>query len=328
MRGGGPTSKGMMRPTWAFAIFSQLLLASATGAAAPPRAEGLVVLDLRFEDLPPAVADSVRQRVRAALTLKGYRVVDEAFARSRLRELAAPVGCGVGPCLSRVAKVFGVQRALVGGIGAHGTSYDFTLTLLETGGGSVLAQVNRRCDVCNFAEVEEAVSKATLQLHDQSLVFLSTRAVLGVQSTPAGAEVLVDGLSVGAAPIRSLLSPGRHVVEVTAKGLRSLKREVALEAGKTRTLTVNLVEAWANFPEGGSPPVPPRRGVPRWAKWVALGAGVSLAGVGGALWGIDGGTTSADERYVRDTRPAGVALVSIGGAAVIAGALLSILEDR
>ena len=58
-------------------------------------------------------------------------------------------------------------------------------------------------------------------------------------STPAGAEVTVDGRYVGSTPSVLGLTTGTHVVVVSMAGFRQWKRELAVEAGSE--LTVNAV---------------------------------------------------------------------------------------
>lgn len=58
-------------------------------------------------------------------------------------------------------------------------------------------------------------------------------------STPAGAEVTVDGRYVGSTPSVLGLTPGTHVVVVSMTGFAQWKRELSVEAGSE--LTVNAV---------------------------------------------------------------------------------------
>jgi len=299
-----------------------LLALMVVGVARPVHADAVAILDLRFEGLAPAVVEPVRQRVQDALIGLGYRVVDEDTTRKLLRE--APPGCRVGPCLARVGRLVKVERALIGAVASQGSSYELAFTLLETGGGTVVSQVNRRCDVCNFHEVEIAAGEAAETLHRQALVVLSLRSSLTVRSVPAGAEVIIDGLPQGPAPVRSLLAPGRHQVEGVTRDLAPLLRHLTLNAGEARTLTLNLIERH----DEQRVVVPARRHCcPRWLKWALLGGGLALVGPGAVLWAVDG-RPSVDERTLLDSRPAGITLVSLGGAAVVAGAVLAIVERR
>ena len=159
-----------------------ILLASHPAAASD---EELAILELRFTAVPPTVSHQIDARVQNTLARGGYNVIPEAKVQSRLKRAAISPGCTVGPCLQRIGGALGVRRA-VRGIAGQGTSYDITLTMLETSGGTVLAQVNQRCDVCNFKEVEEAAAVATERLHKQTLVSISTRSTLVLRSDQHG----------------------------------------------------------------------------------------------------------------------------------------------
>jgi hypothetical protein len=115
-------------------------------------------------------------------------------------------------------------------------------------------------------------------------------------------------------------------VEVATKDHAAVTQKVRLLAGKTATVSVTLLPRSAARPEGpvasrprGSPPSP------RWIKWVLLGSGVVVGGVGGGLLALDGREKS-DARYVHDTRTAGATMVSLGAAAAVAATLISLVE--
>jgi len=299
-----------------------LLLAPRSAVAGD---DNLAILEVRFTAVPPAMGDQIRGRVQDTLAKGGYAVTTEEQAQARLKRAAIPPGCTVGPCLQRIGRVLDVQRALVGGISGQGTSYDITLTMLETGGGTVLAQVNQRCDVCNFKEVEDAAAVATERLHKQALVFVSTRSTLVLRSDPPMADVLLDGLPAGKTPLRRILQPGTHAFEVAVQGHSAVSQRVQLAPGKTETINVKLVpKLMESLADRATAPRPPRS--PGWIKWAVLGTGVVVGGVGGGLLALDG-RESSDPRYVHDTRGAGVAMVSLGAAAAVAGLLIAVKES-
>ncbi|NUP05559.1 MAG: PEGA domain-containing protein [Polyangiaceae bacterium] len=87
---------------------------------------------------------------------------------------------------------------------------------------------------------------------------------------PSGAEVQVDGIVVGTAPLLTPIDadPGPHDLIVTENGHHPHIERVQLERGKTKSITVDL------------DPTPQRIGA-----WVAIGAGA--AGVAtGVVFGV------------------------------------------
>ena len=281
-----------------------ILLASHPAAASD---EELAILELRFTAVPPTVSHQIHARVQNTLARGGYNVIPEAKVQSRLKRAA------ISPRLHRGPLPPADRRRARGAAGRcrrdrrTGTSYDITLTMLETSGGTVLAQVNQRCDVCNFKEVEEAAAVATERLHKQTLVFISTRSTLVLRSNPTRAEVLLDGLPAGKTPLRRLLPPGAHTYEVAAEG-RSAVQAGALEPGKVKSIRVKLVPRLMGSATNRRT-TPRSRRSPRWVKWAVLGTTVVAGGVGGGLLALDG-RESSDPRYVHDTRGAGVTMIA------------------
>lgn len=286
-------------------------------------AETLAILDLRFEGVPPALIGPVRLRIQDSLAGLGYRVTDQVTARFQLRE--SPPGCTAGPCLARVGRTLQVELALVGALGSIGSSYELTLTMLETGGGTVVAQVSQRCDVCNFREVEIAAGRCAEKLHRQARAVLAMRSSLRIVSVPPGAEVVIDGLPQGPAPVRGLLPAGRHTVEALARGLPPLQRELELRAGEARSLTLDLIARRDELRLTSAAPAKTR--YPEWVKWVFFSSGLAMVGPGAVLWAVDGRGGPAPGQGL-DTAPAGIALTSAGGAALVAGTLLLVFEQR
>jgi len=284
----------------------------------------MAVVDLRFTAVPPSVQQQIRNRIHQTLLKEGYQVISEATAASRLKQVSIPPGCTVGPCLVQVGHALKVDRVVMGGVAGQGSSYDITLTLLETRGGTVLAQTNHRCDVCSFKEVEDATAVASERLHRQSLVFLSKRAILVVHSQPTGADILLDGLPSGRTPSRFILNPGVHTLEVATRGHSAVTQQLQLEMGRTHTVRVTLIPKLTESLIDSKRPRQAHR-APGWIKWVVLGTGVVVGGVGGGLLAMDGRETS-DPRYVHDTRMAGVTLISLGAATAVAGILMSLVD--
>lgn len=61
-----------------------------------------------------------------------------------------------------------------------------------------------------------------------------------VSSTPAGADVMVDGAFVGNAPANLKLPPGRHSVAVTSSGFRPWSRDLTVLAASETNLNAVL----------------------------------------------------------------------------------------
>jgi hypothetical protein len=63
---------------------------------------------------------------------------------------------------------------------------------------------------------------------------------VNVQSTPAGADVAVDGAFVGNAPAALKLTPGKHTVAVTSSGFKEWSRDMTVLAASETNLNATL----------------------------------------------------------------------------------------
>ena len=89
-------------------------------------------------------------------------------------------------------------------------------------------------------------------------------AALAVEGLPDGAEVLVDGMAVGNAPLSGdlYLEPGRHVIEVNTGGNASQKREVTGIKGERHSVVFAAGPKTEMASAGGEPirPISPQPG--------------------------------------------------------------------
>ncbi|WP_438027953.1 PEGA domain-containing protein [Sorangium sp. So ce233] len=112
-------------------------------------------------------------------------------------------------------------------------------------------------------------------------------AAVTVRVAPDGAEVTVDGTSVGRAPLADpvFLDPGRHEVGAKLDGYVPQAQPVAAAAGGTETVVLELkrVPALDAKRAGAGPDVPPAPGVSRDGGRTAVLVGGGIAtGVGAA----------------------------------------------
>ena len=168
-----------------------------------------------------------------------------------------------------------------------------------------------------------------------------------VEGEPAGANVTVDGRSVGTLPdaVAPNIRPGPHNVAVSLPGFQPWTRRVEVAAGETMSMVVALLPA-----PSGPPPATDRPAYTAWG-WSTLGTGLVFAGVGAGLLGrsftiqddlrelnerhrnddLDFASYSSQFGALRDTQeimyPSGIALLGVGGALTATGILLLLLPD-
>lgn len=208
------------------------------------------------------------------------------------------------------------------------TDRDYTIQfeLLDASGASV-AKTESSCDIC--AETEAAAQTGRdLGAFLESNVKATDTAVR-ITSTPSGANVLIDGTSVGTTPYEAPIEPGKHTVALERDGYQSSSREFAAAEGKQSEMHVDLVGR-------SSPTQPAREPSPRGKKaawvagWVGIGVGVALLTTGIALLAIDGKEIKNDCsgsnidafgncKYRYETTGGGVAATVVGVAFAGAG---------
>jgi PEGA domain/PDZ domain len=71
---------------------------------------------------------------------------------------------------------------------------------------------------------------------------------IGLQASPDGADIMVDGAFVGNAPANLKLAPGKHSVEVSAPGYSKWQREVSVFGGSETHLAITLKKAADSAP--------------------------------------------------------------------------------
>lgn len=139
-------------------------------------------------------------------------------------------------------------------------------------------------------------------------VTLRRKALLHLDIRPEGAEVLLDGESLGHAPLPPFeVDPGTHDLLVRHPTHERGRQTLQLHAGETRTVKVALLAT--GLPPAEAPAlVAPKPPPPWYGPWagIALASGLILGGAGGTLVAVD-------------EEAAGWSLVGLGGAALVTG---------
>jgi hypothetical protein len=314
-----------MRNSWSRGVAA--LVAIALGAAASNVQAGApsddrTVLAWTVEvdaSLEAAARSELATGVRTGLQRASATVVTVDPARA-----AEAAACTDAPCISAIARAQGVRWVVRPQVHIDDRNFTITATLLDANDGSVVGTVDATCELCGTAEVAEELAHQVATLAGKLDRVEPDPAQLVLGTDPDGAEISVDGRSVGRSPQSLRLTPGRHRLEVRKPGFVAIDRSVDLVAGVRETLTLELERS--------------RRPLLGVGLGVMFG-GVALAAAGAPLWALDGrpyrGRCSGDDvdyagrcRFDYDTKAAGTALVSVGIAAVVTGIVLIALQAR
>jgi hypothetical protein len=130
-----------------------------------------------------------------------------------------------------------------------------------------------------------------------------------LKSNPMGARIVIDGQAIGVTPLDWDLPRGKHTIEMDKPGFIPASREVVVVTDQTEVVSLAL-----------APAVAPERGI-AWSRIAPLAmviAGAGAIAAGGVMVAIDQDLGPSEPAVIRNTGPAGVALM-IGGA-VVSGA--------
>ncbi len=199
------------------------------------------------------------------------------------------------------------------------SDYEVSLTVTAATGESVVAEASETCELCGVAELRDTIVAVTARLR-QRLDLAAEESQLVVDSSPSGATVRLDGAAIGATPLQAEILAGEHDLSVEHRGFVRETSAFVARPGAEAQFSVSLRRQ-------------PHR---RWLPWTMLGVGIASAAAGGALIAVDGDPIASDCNpdssgnceFLRKTQTGGIALVGVGGAAIVTGVVLAIAWRR
>lgn len=186
----------------------------------------------------------------------------------------------------------------------------------------------RFCDHCT----DDVLARLATELTRDLLREVATRSghtVVAIRTVPRGAEIALDGKTIGISDQSVNTYPGSHSVQLTLDGYEVTTRTVAADEGKTAEVQVTLSKTKALGPQPARPPssdvVSGPTGfaaLPRWVAWTGLGVGALVAGTGIVLQSSKDSPPKGQAQPKRLVSTPGVALIASGGAIAIASTIL------
>jgi len=303
------------------------LILPALALQAAEKRERIAVLEVAIEgDAPPELRAQIGKSVDAGLRAAGLEVVARDEVAGKLRNARSLVGCFSTTCLARIGNVVGAKRFLRARVEASGAAYTLELELLAADApGGLVERVERNCPVCTLREVTDLAGKAAVEL-----VNGRTTAHVSIDTQPPGAQVSIDGVVAGDAPVETDLDAGAHDFRATLpRGYRPADARRQLVPGERAEVLLELAPEPV-LPAPAPRPVETASRFGAW-KWAAAGGAVALVAGGVALLALDGGTTDCSAgtpcKSLYDTKTAGIAAL-VGGAALGGLSAYLFLNDR
>ncbi len=232
-----------------------------------------------------------------------------------------------------------------------GTSdYRFILKLLDVA-NEKRTELQDECAVCSEDEAKVSLLKLVDSLSAafkepapsaESAVVAIPTTPMKVTSTPEGAEVFLDGVSIGETPLYTVIPQGEHKINVSKGGYRVQERVISASS-LPLDLPFPLNAAWdggntisqSSGSIGATPAIPTtvmlesyepdEHEISREFGWTLIGSGIALSAFGFALTWIDGDPSCKDGRGIRecphvyDTKSLGIPVLGVGGGLFGAG---------
>lgn len=209
------------------------------------------------------------------------------------------------------------------------------LELVDVAVGETAAREASDCTPCTVAQATAKLSDKLPALVGKALE--RPRGRIEVTSEPAGAAVRLDGHLLGMTPYQAVIWAGSHQLTLKKEGFEEHAQPIEASDGQTRQLAVSLVALPPPPVVVAAKPVAPPPTRPLWrllGGGIALGAGAVLVGFGISALAVNG--NCVDQPFTRNatctdiyaTRSTGGALVGVGGAIMIGGAVLIALPPR
>jgi hypothetical protein len=252
----------------------------------------------------------------------GFGTVTYEALRASL-DGSALLDCTSRTCLEQISDEVGARHFLRLLVESSGAAYSVKLELLDLE-GQVVHKLDDSCAVCTITDLNEMVERLAADL-------ITTRdetpLPILLVTQPAGAELMIDGKSVGAAPYSGMISPGPHSITAHLAGHEESEKTIEISRSDVvQRFEIILVPATNGAKPGTDQPRPYKT----W-KWVtAGGAGAALV-TGIYLLAIDGNVTcssTTDECPERLNTLAGGLTTTLAGVGLGAASAWMFLRDR
>jgi hypothetical protein len=301
-----------------------LALLLCLGAARPAHAQKAAVL-VGGPVLPEA-REIIAAAARGRIVDQRWKLVEPPpMPEMDLHDILTCVNGAITPgCTKDVRQSTPVERLLVLSARNEGsrTTYSTVVNawLLDGTGALVVARSKICPSHCKPGFLETAVNELVSSILKEADDKLRP-TVLAIRSTPEGADVEVDGETVGATNLDHAVTPGPHRVVVRKEGFEPVTREVVAVERQTIAVEVEL-QAEAGILDGPRNPI---------YGYIGAGVGAALLGAGAYLVITDedaaDGNQDGNLSAYNDTAPLGVALGAAGLAVAGAGLAWLLLPE-
>ncbi len=312
-----------MRRATLTAIVTLTTLLPLPGWAMAPTRAGVLPLEVHGK-LPPNGVERFSATIDEGLASSGVTVVTAAEL-AKVAPGTALDTCTDEACLRGLATETSTDRLVRPSVQLQESDYLISLAVIDGASGRELHLASKTCELCGLSEALAMASELASSL--EGPLTTPPTGTVTIESTPAGAQVWIDGELAGTTPLEIGLAPGEHTIVVRDEGYEEETRQVTVEAGASTSWAAELAQVAAE-------PRVDRSALLRPIGWASLGVGIAALGSGIALLAVDerpvqftrcsGPDVDAEGncRFRHNTLGGGIVMTIVGVLGITAGALL------
>ena len=224
-------------------IFLAIVTLPAAASAQLQQGQKVAVLDFKVIGSSEAEAKKIASTLSGVTSQElksfGFKVItfDDIRAMLSLDKTKVMLGCGDESCIAEIGGALGSDLMLSGSVTKIGAEYKLSISLVDVARARVL---ERFLGTAGSFEVLSETARRGLQILFKKKADLSGRGTLFIQTDPVHAQVLVDGVARGTAPVTlDEMAAGEHKIEAKKNGL-SAQLTFLLKPGAMEKLTLQL----------------------------------------------------------------------------------------
>ncbi len=222
----------------------------------------IAILDLEGRGISESEAATLSDQLRGHLVnLGAFIVLDRGKMEDMLKEQGfQQSGCTVTECAVRAGRMLNVQKMVAGSIGKIGKTYAINISMIDVESSRIERSFNRNYqgEIDGLLEILQDIAR---EIAGRKMYKLT------IDSSPKGAEVMINNKSIGQTPlVRNVIAGSNLKILVKYPGYQDWEK--ALTMTRDEDLNVEMVSLKS----------PKAKSSSRTWLWVAGGVGAAALG--------------------------------------------------
>ena len=243
----------------------------------PPAKFHIAILNLEGRGISESEAATLSDQLRGHLVnLNAFIVLDRGTMEEILQEQGLQQsGCTITECAVRVGRVLNVQKIVAGSIGKIGKTYAINISMIDVESSRIERSFNRNAqgEIDGLLEILKDIAQ---EIAGRKLYKLT------IYSAPKGAEVLLNGKTLGKTPLaRQVIAGSNLKLVVKSPGYQDWEK--ALTVTRDEELNVEMVVLKSTKAQSPS------------RKWLWVAGGAAALGATAFILTSSGGDNAKTE---------------------------------